>query len=594
MVCQVKCVIFKYICYIFKCTNTEIMYIIKLRGSDNMIYSSIEKINGVPRLLVNGEPIPDNAYITYMPENARYNDFSEVGYKLFSVTVHFSTRCISEMNEYPPFAPGIFENEIPDFSILDATISQILDVCPDAMIFPRVNTALPLRWEIENPDELCDRGNVNPNKRRPCFASDKWAEEVKKYLGMFLDYVDKSFYRDNIIGYQLADGNSCEWFPYDLDGSKGKRSREKFAEFSKMKNIEGTEEEYYAFISRLTADRICEFAEFVKNKTDHRLIVGSFYGYTFDVPTRGWATFSLSSILNNENIDFLCSPISYMNNRALGMDNPNMMAIESLKEHNKLYFVENDTRTHLTKPLFDVPHFHNEYWEAKDIRCALENIKQHYARALTHSHALWWFDMGGGWYHYSAYMNMMRDFLEITKKSLKKNMSGISEVALIADEKVVPEVHNNQLHTVHETLSRGRINLGLMGTPYDTYLSEDYDIIKHKYKAFIILSPYLTKDLKKITDTNKNCLAITYENHGITTDELREFLRKNNVHIYSDKDAVIYANKSYFFIHTTQVGKAEIKMPKGKKLKQIYGDEIDIESDILPKHTGYLFEITEE
>ena len=559
-----------------------------------MVTSEVKLHNGVPHLFVNGEVVPANAYITYFIEKARYDDFHNAGFNLFSVPIFFATRSIQEMNEIPPFADGIFENKEPDFSIADKTFQQIIDVCPNARIFPRVNVTLPLWWEEENPDELCDRGNLNIDKKRACFGSDKWAEDTKKFLGMFIDHIENAPYRDNIIGYQIATGNTEEWFPFDLDGSKGKRSREKFYEYVKENNLSGTEEEYYEFISKLTADRICEFAEFTKEKTNPRLVVGSFYGYTFEVPQRGWATFSAYTVLQNKNVDFLCSPVSYMKNRELGIDHPNMLAVDSFKKHGKLYFVENDTRTHLSGPLFNVPHFTNSpNYKPRDRHISIENIRQHYARALTHSHALWWFDMGGGWYHYSPYMEMMKEFLEITKESLKKDMSSISEVALIADEKIVPAIHNNKAHTLLDTLYYGRVPLGLMGTPYDTYLAEDFEDIKDKYKAFIILSPYINETLQKIIAKTPNCLVITYENHDITTDEIRDFLRKQNVHLYSEKDAVIYANKSYFFIHTTAHGKAEIKMPKGKKLKQIYGDNVDIENDILPKHTGFLFEITE-
>ncbi len=556
-----------------------------------MVTSKIEVINGVPMLKINDEVIGANAYMTYFIENARYDDFAKAGYRLFSVPINFSTRGIQEMNEIPAIAPGVFENEEPDFGIIDRTFGQIIKECPNAYIFPRVNMSLPIRWERENPDELCDYGSANPNIKRPCYASDKWAEDTKKYLGMFIDHIENSSYRDNIIGYQLAEGNCEEWFPYDLDGSKGKRSREKFNEYIKENNLSGSEDEYNAFISQVAADRLCEFSKFAKEKTGYRLIVGSFYGYTFEVcSSYGYAHFALNRVLADENVDFLCSPVSYMRNRELGIDHPCMLPVDSLKKHGKLYFVENDTRTHISKPLFDIPHFQNQNYQPRERWLAIENIKQHYARALTHSHALWWFDMGGGWYHYSAYMQMFENFIKITNESLTKDMRSISEVAVIVDEKSCTSVRNSKRGLSSKTLYFGRVNLGLMGTPYDAYLAEDYEDIKDKYKAIIILTPSITPALEKIIDQNKDCLVITHENHDITTDELRDFCKSQGVHIYSKKDAVIYANASYFFMHTTEHGKAEISMPEGKCLKQIYGDKIDIENDILPKHTGYLFE----
>ncbi|MBR2037485.1 MAG: hypothetical protein IKA09_07110 [Lachnospiraceae bacterium] len=556
-----------------------------------MIYSNVVVENGIPVLKINGEKVPENAYVTYFTEKACYSDFAKAGYALYSVPIFFATRGIQERNIIPPFADGIYEKEEADFSIADKAIEQILEACPDAYIFPRVNITLPLRWEEENPDELCDTGHADPNKKRPCFSSDKWAEETKKYLGMFFDHIEKAHYRDRIFGYQLATGNTEEWFSFDLVGSIGKRSREKFQEYVEEKQLEATEELYYAFLSEMTARRICEFADFTKEKTGHRLVVGSFYGYTFETPFRTAVHAALGTVLASKSIDFLCSPISYMLGREAGIDHPCMLPLDSLKKHGKLYFVENDSRTHLSGPLFDVPHFYNPVWMSRDKWLTVENIKLHYARALIHAHALWWFDMGGGWYRYPLYMDMFTEFLKITKEAMNRDMSSVSEVAVIVDEAVIPFINEERQEDAKRTCYGIRKVLGLMGTPYDSYLAEDYQDIKDKYKAFILLVPRMSPAMKQIADENHNCLVITPQNASIKTEELREYCRSRGVHIYSEKDAVIFVNKSYLFLHTASVGRAELSIPQGIELKQRYGEEIDIERTELPRYTGYLFEV---
>lgn len=57
-----------------------------------MIYSSIKTRNGIPYLTVNGEEIASNAYITYFTEKARYDQFADAGYKLFSVPLFFASQ----------------------------------------------------------------------------------------------------------------------------------------------------------------------------------------------------------------------------------------------------------------------------------------------------------------------------------------------------------------------------------------------------------------------------------------------------------------------------------------------------------------------
>lgn len=555
-----------------------------------MIYSSVETKGSIPYLTVNGERIDANAYITYFPKKAMYKEFADKGYRLYSVPLFFSSQTINESSDVPPFGKGIFDiKENPDFSAIDEEIQRILSACPDAYIFPRVNMSIPRWWEEENPDELNDMGKFIPEKKRACFSSDKWYEDTKHMLGQFIDHVEASDYRDSICGYQLACGNTEEWFSFDFLGSIGKRSREKFAEYIKENSLEGTEHEYYRYLSEIVATRICDFSAFAKEKTGNRLVIGAFYGYNLERPDRESCHNALEKVLNCGDVDFICSPVSYSNERRGGIDHPCMLAVESLKKHGKLYFVENDSRTHLTMPLFDHPHFQRPVFMARDKQLAIENIKLHYARALIHGHALWWFDMGGGWYADDCYMSLMESFLKTTKEAADKDLSSVSEVAVIIDPDMLNSIHMGDKN--YNTVYGVRRQLGLMGTPYDCYISCDFDDIKDKYKAFILLCPIMTDTAKKIIDENKNVLTITNENSGIAPQELRSFCRHNGVHIYTEKDAVIFANKSYLFIHTAEEGVHKLTMPDGKKLKQIIGEKADPACDVLKMHCGYLYEV---
>ena len=558
-----------------------------------MIASEIRMINGDPTLFINGERIVENAYITYFIKKARYADFAEAGFKLYSVPLYFATRGLTEINEVPPFDDGIFEKKgDPDFTIVDRAIYQILHSCPDAYIFPRVNMSLPLWWERENPDELCDYGNISMDKRRPCFSSDAWLEETKRELKLFIEHIEASPYRDHICAYQLAGGNAEEWFGLDQKGSIGKRSREKFEKYKKERGIVGTEAEYYYFLSEICADRIIELSEFAKELTGHRLVMGSFYGYTYERQDRESNHHALEKILNSDAVDFLCSPISYLNVRETGHDQPCMMPLESLKRHGKLYFMENDARTHLTGPLFDIPHFDNPHYKPRPRWHTVETMKMYFARAFVKNHPFWWFDMGGGWHDYPLYMQMDREFLEITKASHERDRSGVSEVAVIVDERVFCQFDGaGRLQNVKPIVYDFRNKLGVMGAPYDSYLASDYELIKNDYNAFILLEPAETELSARIKCDTKHCLVITPDKKDITTDELRDFLRASGVHIYSDEDVVLYVNRSYLFIHTTAHRRVTLKMKNGERLRQILGDPVDLGKDILPERTSYLFEL---
>jgi hypothetical protein len=497
-------------------------------------------LGGVPTLFVNDSPIPGVAYMNYFTDNNRYSDFANAGFKLFSMPVFFGAQTINEVSKFPPFMDGIFDNGT-HLEIFDREIRRILDVCPDAMIFPRVNCSLPKEWEDANPDELCDTCH------RSCFSSDKWLTHTKHLLSEFIAYVECSEYADNVIGYQIAGGNTEEWFPFDQNGSVGLRAREKFAAISGKFYEKGedysTDHDFYEYLSGTVAKSIDAFALHVKKLTDGKKVVGAFYGYTLECPWRWSAHQALGELLQSESVDFICSPASYMETRAFGIDHPCMLPVDSLKLHGKLYFVENDTRTDLSRPPCDLPHYNTPIWYGPDRATSLEVLKQHFCRALLHGHALWWFDMWGGWFDADEYMELMNQTLNIARASLEFSAKSCAEVAVFIDEKAMLK------RDATDEAYNFRHALGLMGAAYDIYLVNDFVAVQDKYKLCVFIVPEKT-DL--MTEAINSCtckkLVITKENCSLDASHLRVILKNAGVSLRASEDAVVYENESYIFI----------------------------------------------
>ena len=551
--------------------------------------ATIEHIYGTLRLLIDGEIIAPDAYITYFTRNNRYKNFSDLGYTLFSLPVFFSSKTLNEISQAPCFGKAVFDNETPDWDVLDSDFRKIIEACPNALIFPRMNVSLNEAWELANPDELCDTGRAAIH--RPCFSSDAWAKESMRLYGMAIDHISSSDYADHVIGYQFAAGNTEEWFSHDQQGSIGKRSREKFAEWCKLHSLPNTEENHYAFLSDIVATRICDLAAFTKKRAGQDKLVGTFYGYTFECADRTSCHHSLDRVLDCPDIDFLCSPVSYANDRALGRDHSCMLPCDSLRLHGKLYFSENDTRTHLTFPPFpELPYFQQPVFAPKKFEDTVEMLKLHYSRSMIHGYAHWWFDMWGGWYDDDTYTAEMKQFLEISKQAINKPLGSVSELAVFIDEKAL-KFNNTQEPA--QFVYQIRDTLGKIGTPYDCYLASDYESVKQRYKAIIIIDTYRTALVDNIiedaTRQDIGCLVIGLHNQSITTAEIRDFCRAKDVHLYSCKDAVIFANQSYLFVHTCSEGELDIVMPDSKQLVGIMG--ADTAFGVFPAKYGCLFEI---
>ena len=544
--------------------------------------AKIEKVNGLPTIAVNGEPIAQMAYITYRPEFNRYADFADVGVKLYSVSLNFSEMPINERAPVLVFQKGIFEGEHPDFSIVDRNFEQILEACPNAYIFPRVNMNLPEAWEKAHPEELCEKGFGE--RKRFSYASDLWAETVKSKLAQLVEYIENSPYKERVIGYQLAAGNTEEWLTVDPQSGYGPRAREKFLKYCEKTAREKNPENYYKFMSELIAGRINYLAAEVKRLTDRKKLVGAFYGYTLSVG-RDQCHNALDKVLACDDVDFLCSPVTYADGRAVGIDPYAMVPTASLRLHKKLYFAENDIRTHLSRPVHDHPNYTLPIWYGHEKSVTVEQLKLSFCRAMLYGYGMWWFDMWGGWYGDSEYMALMKKMKELCEDGMDISDT---EVAAFIDEKSVSM--SKQGAKVQCAAMRA---IGLSGTPCDIYLASDFDSVFDKYKVCIFIEPAETalssECVKKAEAVGKSVKRITAET--LTEGaELHAWLKENGVDIPVSRSAVVYRGKKYVMLYTPEDGEYDFEDSGKKRFVDLFTGESVAFPLQIPKGKCFLFE----
>ncbi len=556
--------------------------------------SYIKITNGLPRLYINGEQQDGLAYITYLTDRNRYGDFAAAGYRLFSVPVFFGFNHLNELSGLDVFSKGIFDSDEPDFSVFDADINRILEACPNAYIFPRVNVSLSRNWELAHPDELCEPYQ-DGSLARASLASDEWAEEIKRELTVFIEHIRNSTYVSHIAGYQIAGGNTEEWLPIDKNGISGRRAREKYRTYLQKHRCEDCDAAFCRFYSELVVQRICEFSAIVKSLTERSVAVGSFYGYTLEVCERTSGHHALGMLLECDDIDFVCSPVSYSGLRSAGRDHPYMLPLASVQLHGKLYFSENDTRTHLSRPVNDMPWYNAPVWFGPDKKTSCDIIKLHAARALLKGHAAWWFDMWGGWFADQTYMTLLQKIRRIFEDSRSLPMESVTEVAVFVDEEAYALLPDT---SISGTVCSGmREVLGKMGTPYDLYLASDAEAVLDKYRAVILLKPVSSPHSDRLSalarSKNKALLEITRDNANITTDALRAFLRQAGVHLWCERDAVIYANESYVFLHTAEDAQYTLNIQGNRAVQDVFTGEIFSPEIERKKGSSYLLRYTD-
>ncbi len=564
----------------------------KYRG----VYSCAGDCGGVPTLFVNGEPFPAAAYMTYLEEYNNYSQFAQAGYRLFSVPVLFAGRWISATELFKPFHGGIFDTKgEPDFSTLDASVGRILDACPDAYIFPRVNMSMPQWWIEENPN-CTDSSGV-----RELLFSAEYRETAAGMLAQVIRHINESGYASHIVGYQLAGGNTEEWFHFDLNGGACKNAEKPFREYL-QKYYPGCEYKglpdlsalkgkgpyhkdenlarYLEFANRAVADDICYFASVAKKETGRNVVVGTFYGYTLEVTSPLYGTHALSAVLGSENIDFICSPNSYIDTRHPDRDWTEMYPADSVRLHGKICLQECDIRTHLTKLLsVGAPEYDREANMTAPVWHPLENaaladaaIKKSFGRQLVRGNGFWWFDMWGGWFDDPAILADMKQMREIYARSLKNsNRKSVAEVAVFADADAYRYMTECGLRN---TAFDRRRELGNMGAPYDYFDVADFEAVYNNYKAVIFVSCVRTPNMKKALELCKKdgveYISVSKLKPEFSAKEYRAFCEANGVHIYNRTDDIVYINENYAVIHANSGGEKKIYLDGGCAYAELF------------------------
>lgn len=594
-----------------------------------MLKTAVDFIDNKPFINVDGKICSPLAYTTYFDECGEWKDFIAHGYRMFFVNVSFTDLPINNVTGFTPFRTGIFETDIPDYSQFDKIVQSIIGDCPDALIFPRINIAMPRKWIKENPYETVN----TPTGSRESLFSEAFKRDGAELLKKLISHIRCADYADRIAGYQLCGGATQEWIHHDLFGSFSEMGMEKFRKWVQLKhgikdikvpvkndfenNLFSEETRlYYQFCSEENTKTIEHFARVTKELISNKQIVGVFYGYNAFVSDPIWGLHGLWNIIDSPYIDFFSSPCCYDCNRDLGVDWGDMLPVDSLRLHNKLCFIECDIRTHLTKSMRDSrpgEYPDNQFYllEAdgkKTVWCgpdtpelSISAIRKAFAHQITKSSGIWWFDMWGGWYHQKEIMDELRN-MEIVYDNIKSKSTNnlpSAEVVLFIDEKAYRNIQrgNSLLNSVNNL----RVAMGNSGIPFDMIMVEDAPKVLHKYKAAIFTAPRPSAEGKAAVKLCKELslphISVEDENIYHSTNDLRAFLVASGVHCYNKDSCVVYCGNGILSIHTVNDTNTKLTLPRKYKIKplsdatenEFTADEININA---PKHSTVIFELS--
>ena len=309
-----------------------------------------------------------------------------------------------------------------------------------------------------------------------------------------------------------------------------------------------------------------------------------------------WGHHGLRLIIDSPDIDFFSSPCGYDEKRSLGIDWRDMLPTASLKVHNKLYFVECDVRTYLTRRLHDSrPGRYSEdtyqqidengnktVWAGPETKeLSLSAIRKAFAHQITKGSGIWWFDMWGGWYHNPDIMNELQEMRIIAEASLNKNSARLpkAETVIFVDEKAYFGEVSHSVNIITD-------NMRSLGIPFDFCMTEDAQKVIADYKVAVFTAPISSesgKIAKSICQSmNFPFIETTPEKPYFSKEDLSEFLVASGAHCYNSDGNVIYCGNGYLGIHSAKEGIVDVSLPGKYIVKPLLGTDLpEIEADSL-------------
>jgi concanavalin A-like lectin/glucanase superfamily protein/glycosyl hydrolase family 42 (putative beta-galactosidase) len=495
------------------------------RPTRKQITSCIKAHGGVPTLHIDDKPVYAMAmmpepYVSDDQISLSCRDFAATGMNIYS-EIFWSWMQPQHGCHGWWLGPGRY-----DFEKVDGRIRAILAADPQALIFPRIKLNPPAWWLKTHPDEIAQNAD-GTSGQQASLASEAWEEAYGRMLRDVVRHMESSDYAGHIIGYHPAGGGSSEWFWWGKTGQVDycPAARRRFrtwvgeryhgdvaalrhawgddtltldlVERPSMALRQATEHrffrhprtarpviDYRIFLSDMVSRNIIRSCKIVKEETGGRKFAGVFYGYSSYCTTQNGFQ-GLAPVLASPDVDFLCAPTAYDYRR--GGEPGSLISTYngSYRLHNKLYWDEVDTRTHLCTALV--------HYRTARLEETVSVLQRSFGYSLTKGTGLWWFLLAGNaTFHQAEVMDAIAEMKRAGDTALEADRSQIHDVAVFIDEPSMHYTNSKSNPPLRLGLLRKTLDeLACMGAPYDTYLLSD---LTHRelpnYKLYIFLNAF--------------------------------------------------------------------------------------------------------
>ncbi len=337
-----------------------------------------------------------------------------------------------------------------DWTQYDKYFAKLLEIVPDAFLFPRIHLYAPVWWKEAHPQELITCGlpvppeeyNVLPqyvdrdsglnwslnDPYGASFASEIWKKETAETLRQFLRHLESSPLKSRMMGYHVSGMHTgewhylgCRWFPdYSAPMQKVagpvpsvERRIDKDGPLLRDPETDGDVIDFLRKYHANTAETVAVFAKIVKEETGRRVICGTFFCYVLEnVMIQEAGHLVPDAVLHSPDIDFIATPYTYQRSnvpgnqrwdsdviddagnwlgraRGVGGDGAYRVLSESIRRNKKMFISEIDCSTYLE------PYRRSEGGSGSDtIEGTLKILQRDIGQVFATGHAGWLFDFG--------------------------------------------------------------------------------------------------------------------------------------------------------------------------------------------------------
>ena len=358
-----------------------------------------------------------------------------------------------------------------NFAELDIAAEKQFRRHPNAYFMWNIKLYVSRDFANRYPQDMCTDESGKINKvgwDNHSHASERAYKELEDVMVRTIEYLEKSPYANRIVGYRVTGGYTTEWLGWESRSNKAldfsPPSKKAYAEFARQKypTLEDlsvpTQKErlardgqsllwdqkknlrliaYNDFTSNTTLDFMLRLSKKAQEMVGDTKVIGSYYGYVSTLHYTGRsqvrAHYALKKLLDAKVLDFIMSPQSYPL-RGLGDTCGEMKPTASMKNHNMVTALENDTRTHYAQAAQGGGSELQTVTEKQTMAQFLRNFAQDICRSqpafyITMNH--------GNEINYPKMHNMLKLVRTLGQKVLENKAQRHAEVALVVSEEAI-------------------------------------------------------------------------------------------------------------------------------------------------------------